>query len=124
MENLIKELDLFVKITGKTKSIALRSIHNQLTQRVLSQNRQCAERESEYAAADENIVLDGAASILRTHNIKPDVIGETNEEQEPRQALVERSQRQANISQQASSARMDQLARGLHPTVSPALKSL
>ena len=83
----------------------------------MNQTRQIAEREieGEYPTAEEVNVVDGAASNFCTQNMKPDVIGETNEEQEPRHV---------EINQQTSLARMDQLARGLYPTVSPVLKSL
>eukprot|EP00092_Neocalanus_flemingeri_P020179 GFUD01021849.1.p1 GENE.GFUD01021849.1~~GFUD01021849.1.p1 ORF type:complete len:408 (+),score=105.75 GFUD01021849.1:138-1226(+) len=122
LENLIKELDLFVKITGQKKSIALRAIHDQLSQQV-NLNREGGEPEieSEYATADDSNIVEGAASNRHTRDIKPDVIGQTNYEQGSRQSLLERSQRQEDNNQQS---RMDQLARGLHPTVSPALKSL
>ena len=117
LENLICELDLFVKITGKKKSVVLRSIHHQMSER-MNQNRQSNEREeeSEYATADEVNVMEGASGSSR-HNIKPDIIGETHQRQERRP-----NKEAAN--QPTFSARMDHLARGLHPTVSPALKSL
>ena len=117
LENLFRELDLFVKITGKKKYVVLRTIHNQMSDR-MNQNRQSTEREeeSEYATADEVNVMEGASGSSR-HNIKPDIIGETHQRQERRP-----NKEAAN--QPTFSARMDHLARGLHPTVSPALKSL
>jgi len=125
LENLIKKLDLFIKPTGNKKSIVLSSIHKQLYQRE-NQNRQRFEREneSEYATADENNVIEGASTNAQAHNTKPDIIGETKYDQELDNALLNRSPRQEDINQQSSSSRMDSLARGLHPTVSPALKSL
>ena len=120
LENLIRELDLFVKITGKKKSVVLRSIHHQMSER-MNQDRQSTEREdeSEYATADEVNIMGGASgsSPLYRHNIKPDIIGETHQRQE-------RRPNEEAVNQPTFSARMDHLARGLHPTVSPALKSL
>eukprot|EP00090_Calanus_glacialis_P038632 TRINITY_DN6735_c0_g1_i1.p1 TRINITY_DN6735_c0_g1~~TRINITY_DN6735_c0_g1_i1.p1 ORF type:complete len:241 (+),score=68.38 TRINITY_DN6735_c0_g1_i1:97-723(+) len=87
----------------------------------MNQNRQSNEREeeSEYATADGVDVMDGASasSPLYRHSIKPDIIGETHQSQE-------RRPNKDAVNQPTFSARMDHLARGLHPTVSPALKSL
>ena len=124
LENLIRELDLFLKITGKKKSVVLRTIHNQMSDR-MDQNRQSRDREeeSEYATADEVNAVGGASasSHLSRHDIKPDILGETNQQQGSRH---ERSINEKAINHQISSTRMDHLARGLHPTVSPALRSL
>jgi hypothetical protein len=106
LENLIRELDLFVKITGKNKSVVLRSIHHQMSER-MNQNRQSTEREeeSEYATADDVNIMDGASgsSPLHMHNIKPDIIGETHQRQE-------RRPNHDAISQPTFSTRMDHLA--------------
>ena len=117
LEDLIRELDLFVKVTGKKKSVVLSSIHSQLTER-MNLNRASAERdeESEYATADDSNVGEGmrgaASSHIYRHNIEPDIIGETHQRHQQRQELSQ------------NGSRMNELARGLHPTISPALKSL
>ena len=54
------------------------------------------------------------SSNYQRQNATPDVIVETHQKHEPRQ---ERGPNE-------DTSRMDQLARGLHPTVSPALRSL
>ena len=79
------ELNLFVKITGKKKSVVLQSIHNKVSEQ-MNQNRQSTEREeeSEYATADEVNAMDGASALfpLHRHNIKPDIIGETHKDRD------------------------------------------
>ena len=118
------ELNLFVKITGKKKSVVLQSIHNKVSEQ-MNQNRQSTEREeeSEYAKADEVNAMERASapSPPYRHNITPDIIGETHQRQESRQ---ETRPNEEAVNQLIFSTRMDHLARGLHPTVSPALKSL
>ena len=66
---------MLVKISSK-KKINCTQVESQSATQQVSQNRQSGEREIkiEYATADENIIVDGTASILRTLNIKPDVI--------------------------------------------------
>merc|ERR1719481_991444 len=87
----------------------------------MNQNRQSSERdeESEYATADDSHVGEAtrgeASSNFHRHNIEPDIIGETHQRHQ--------SSRQEGYQGQ-NGTRMNQLARGLHPTISPALKSL
>jgi hypothetical protein len=116
LENLMKKLDLFVNIIGKKKSIALRSIHNQLAQRV-NQNRDRVEQEiveSEYATADENNSVEGAGATSNIHsnNVKPDIIGETNFATESRKGILERRQEQEDLNQQTSSTKVGSLTKG------------
>ena len=81
LENLINELNLFVKISGKKKSVVLRSIHNQMSER-MNPNRQSVEQEeeTEYATADDNNARDRVpCSNYQRQNTTPDVIVETHQ---------------------------------------------
>jgi len=91
IENLLKELDMFVKVAGKKKSVVLQSISNQSIHR---RNRGTDEAEVDFNFA------------------RPDILEPT----EP--------QNRSSINCINSSSRLDNLTRGLHPTVSPALRSL
>jgi len=78
LENLLKELDLFVKIMGKKKSIALRSVHIQNTQRIVQQRYNPVNVEgTENATADEHDEV-RVQTIAPSDKMTPDIIGETN----------------------------------------------
>ena len=76
LEKLLKDLDMFVKIMGKKKSIALRSIHVQQTERVILQRINPEQNlESAVAIQEEG---DGTKADMKRKNKTPDIIGEAN----------------------------------------------
>ena len=90
LEYLMKVLDIFVKIIGKKKSIALTTIQEQLAQRVIQQRYNPEQAiESEHIIADENDVeQDPGSNNIQTNNMTPDVVVETNVA-EPREGMSE-----------------------------------
>jgi len=76
LEKLLKNLDMFVKIMGKKKSIALKSIHVQQTERVIQQRSNPEQNFESGAAIEEE--GDGTKTEMKRKNKTPDIIGEAN----------------------------------------------
>eukprot|EP00090_Calanus_glacialis_P034747 TRINITY_DN5870_c0_g1_i1.p1 TRINITY_DN5870_c0_g1~~TRINITY_DN5870_c0_g1_i1.p1 ORF type:complete len:557 (-),score=143.26 TRINITY_DN5870_c0_g1_i1:159-1727(-) len=111
LESLMIALDIFVKIIGKKKSIALTTIQEQLDQRVIQQRYNTEQAiESEDGTADENDVeqVHGSNNI-RTNNMTPDVVVETNVAH-PREGMSERQEYEYH--QQSSPGIQGCLAKG------------